>query len=100
MSLSTWLRDYLFIPLGGSRVASPRVYLNLMITMALGGLWHGASWHFMGWGIYQVVLLCGHRAWSPTAANEQQHRRVMRGPSVQFVTLPWPSALVVGARAA
>lgn len=96
MSLSTWLRDYLFIPLGGSRVARPRVYLNLMITMALGGLWHGPSWHFMVWGIYQGVLLCGHRLWSATAANAQLYQRLLRIPSMQLVTRAGTLLLVCG----
>ena len=61
ISLSRWLRDYLFIPLGGSRVPRRVLYRNLMITMALGGLWHGASWHYMFWGVYQGTLLIGHR---------------------------------------
>jgi alginate O-acetyltransferase complex protein AlgI len=64
ISLSRWLRDYLYIPLGGSRRRWPRVCLNLLITMALGGLWHGASWHFMLWGVYQGALLIGQRAWT------------------------------------
>ncbi|HKD75919.1 MAG TPA: MBOAT family O-acyltransferase, partial [Ktedonobacterales bacterium] len=68
ISLSRWLRDYLYIPLGGSRVAPWRIYLNLMITMALGGLWHGASWHFMIWGVYQGALLVGHRLWQQGSA--------------------------------
>ncbi len=63
ISLSRWLRDYLYIPLGGSRRRWPRVCLNLLLTMALGGLWHGASWHFMLWGVYQGALLIGQRAW-------------------------------------
>ncbi len=50
ISLSTWLRDYLYFPLGGSRKGKFRTYLNLMITMLLGGLWHGASWNFVIWG--------------------------------------------------
>ena len=50
ISLSTWLRDYLYIPLGGSRLGSARTYANLMITMLLGGLWHGANWTFVAWG--------------------------------------------------
>lgn len=50
ISLSTWLRDYLYIPLGGNRKGKFRQYLNLMITMLLGGLWHGASWNFVVWG--------------------------------------------------
>jgi alginate O-acetyltransferase complex protein AlgI len=61
ISLSTWLRDYLFIPLGGSRGASLLTYRNLMITMTLGGLWHGASWTFVLWGIYHGLLLVGLR---------------------------------------
>ncbi|MFC1678233.1 MBOAT family O-acyltransferase [Patescibacteria group bacterium] len=50
ISLSTWLRDYLYIPLGGNRKGKTRTYINLMITMLLGGLWHGASWNFVFWG--------------------------------------------------
>jgi D-alanyl-lipoteichoic acid acyltransferase DltB (MBOAT superfamily) len=50
VSLSTWLRDYLYIPLGGNRVSRPRVLFNLMAVMALGGLWHGADWRFALWG--------------------------------------------------
>jgi alginate O-acetyltransferase complex protein AlgI len=63
MSLSSWLRDYLYIPLGGSRKGSARTYLNLMITMALGGLWHGAAWHFVAWGVGQGLALAANRAW-------------------------------------
>ncbi|MBS0195815.1 MAG: MBOAT family protein [Planctomycetes bacterium] len=61
MSLSTWLRDYLYIPLGGGRGSLPRVYFNLMATMVLGGLWHGASANFVLWGFYQGALLCLNR---------------------------------------
>jgi len=50
LSLSTWLRDYLYIPLGGNRKGNVRTYVNLMLTMLLGGLWHGASWNFVVWG--------------------------------------------------
>ncbi len=57
MSLSTWLRDYLFIPLGGSRHGQLKTLRNLMITMFLGGLWHGAQWTFVCWGLYHGVLL-------------------------------------------
>ncbi|HJT78440.1 MAG TPA: MBOAT family O-acyltransferase [Gemmataceae bacterium] len=61
MSLSTWLRDYLFIPLGGSRCSRWRTCLNLMITMTLGGLWHGANWTFVVWGAAHGGLLVVHR---------------------------------------
>jgi alginate O-acetyltransferase complex protein AlgI len=57
VSLSTWLRDYLFIPLGGSRGGRWRTCLNLMATMLLGGLWHGANWTFVFWGFYHGLLL-------------------------------------------
>src|SRR5204863_8725933 len=50
ISLSTWLRDYLYIPLGGSREGERKTYRNLMLTMLLGGLWHGANWTFVVWG--------------------------------------------------
>jgi len=57
ISLSTWLRDYLYIPLGGNRKGVLRTYINLMITMVLGGLWHGASWNFVLWGFMHGVAL-------------------------------------------
>ena len=57
ISLSTWLRDYLFIPLGGSRRGTARTIFNLTVTMFLGGLWHGANWTFVVWGLYHGVLL-------------------------------------------
>jgi D-alanyl-lipoteichoic acid acyltransferase DltB (MBOAT superfamily) len=61
MSLSTWLRDYLYIPLGGSRGSRGRTCLNLFLTMLLGGLWHGAAMHFLLWGAYQGIFLVLHR---------------------------------------
>ncbi len=61
ISLSTWLRDYLYIPLGGNRNGERRTYLNLMITMFLGGLWHGAAWNFVIWGVLHGIYLSIHR---------------------------------------
>ncbi|MBI1272065.1 MBOAT family protein [bacterium] len=61
ISLSTWLRDYLYIPLGGSKCSKWLNYRNLFITMALGGLWHGAGMHFLLWGVYQGVILIAHK---------------------------------------
>ena len=61
ISLSSWLRDYLFIPLGGSRGTRLQTNRNLLVTMALGGLWHGASWNFMVWGVFHGLLLIIHR---------------------------------------
>lgn len=62
ISLSTWLRDYLYISLGGNRHGEWKTYRNLMLTMLLGGLWHGAAWNFVLWGAYQGGLLSVHRA--------------------------------------
>jgi alginate O-acetyltransferase complex protein AlgI len=61
ITLSTWLRDYLYIPLGGSRHGTLATLRNLMLTMLLGGLWHGAQWTFVAWGGYQGALLCLER---------------------------------------
>ena len=61
ISLSTWLRDYLYIPLGGNRGGTLATDRNLMITMLLGGLWHGAAWHFVAWGFYHGSLLIVHK---------------------------------------
>ena len=63
ISLSTWLRDYLYISLGGNRKGKARQYLNLFITMLLGGLWHGASWNFVLWGSMHGVGLALHKMW-------------------------------------
>jgi D-alanyl-lipoteichoic acid acyltransferase DltB (MBOAT superfamily) len=63
LSLSTWLRDYLYRPLGGNRVSKPRVLFNLMTVMVLGGLWHGADWRFAVWGAVHGVALCVSRCW-------------------------------------
>lgn len=62
ISLSTWLRDYLYIPLGGNRSTESKTYRNLILTMVIGGLWHGAAWNFVLWGAYQGLLLAVHRA--------------------------------------
>jgi len=62
ITLSTWLRDYLYIPLGGNRGSRFATYRNLLLTMLLGGLWHGAAWTFVAWGAYHGVLLALHRA--------------------------------------
>jgi len=70
ISLSTWLRDYLYIPLGGSRHGTVATYRNLMLTMFLGGLWHGAGWTFICWGLFHGLVLCAQRALTPSRRNE------------------------------
>jgi len=64
ISLSSWLRDYLYISLGGNRDGAIATYRNLMLTMLLGGLWHGASWNFVVWGFLHGAILVGHRLYT------------------------------------
>ncbi len=71
ISLSTWLRDYLYIPLGGNRGGPVRTVLNLMVTMLLGGLWHGAAWTFVMWGALHGALLVGERFVSRRAGTNR-----------------------------
>jgi D-alanyl-lipoteichoic acid acyltransferase DltB (MBOAT superfamily) len=74
ISLSTWLRDYLYVPLGGNRHGRWNTYRNLMLTMLLGGLWHGASWNFVIWGGYQGALLAIERALGIGDAGQRRLR--------------------------
>jgi alginate O-acetyltransferase complex protein AlgI len=87
ISLSNWLRDYLYIPLGGNRVGSVRVYINLMIVMALGGLWHGASWNFMVWGAAHGAMLCVHRLWARTVGRRITVPPILRPFTISASTL-------------
>jgi alginate O-acetyltransferase complex protein AlgI len=77
ISLSTWLRDYLYIPLGGSRGGAWKTRRNLLITMLLGGLWHGAAWTFVLWGFYQGVLLVLYRPLEPAFAALNRRGRAL-----------------------
>lgn len=87
ISLSTWMREYLYIPLGGNRVASWRVYLNLWIVFLLSGFWHGASWNFVAWGAFHGALLSierfargrGMRPWPALVAIPRTIVLVMLG---------------------
>jgi alginate O-acetyltransferase complex protein AlgI len=63
ISLSSWLRDYLYIPLGGNRKGKARTYINLLLTMLIGGLWHGASWKFVVWGGLHGTMLALEKIW-------------------------------------
>ena len=71
ISLSTWLRDYLYFPLGGSRHGEWKTYRNLIITFLLGGLWHGAGWTFLVWGLYNGVILAVWRRFAPAPATSR-----------------------------
>ena len=79
MTLSRWLRDYLYIPLGGNRKGGLLTYRNLLLTMVLGGLWHGAAWTFVAWGAIHGGGLAIERAlgWRPTSAAAQWFGRIL-----------------------
>ena len=88
MTLSRWLRDYLYIPLGGNRKGRIATYRNLMLTMLLGGLWHGAAWTFVIWGGIHGVGLCVERAlgWRPASRRAQWFGRIL---TFQIVCFAW-----------
>ncbi len=79
ISLSTWLRDYLYISLGGNRGSGLLTYRNLCLTMLLGGLWHGAAWTFVFWGAYQGLLLVVHRLARPWLERIRPTTKLGRG---------------------
>lgn len=86
ISLSTWLRDYVYIPLGGNRSGARGAYRNVMITMLLGGLWHGAGWNFVLWGGVHGVALCVHHAFrAPVGRRGASHS--LLGTSLRVVAL-------------
>ncbi|MBI3268288.1 MAG: MBOAT family protein [Planctomycetes bacterium] len=87
ISLSTWLRDYLYVPLGGNRSGATLTYRNLFLTMLLGGLWHGASWTFVLWGGYHGALLGLTRAWHERREAAAARRAADAPPPLDG----WPS---------
>ncbi len=87
ISLSTWLRDYLYIPLGGSRFGRLLTYRNLLLTMLLGGLWHGASWTFVVWGLIHGVALIFSKLIETTRESISRVERWGRAASGWIVTL-------------
>ena len=94
MTLSVWLRDYLYIPLGGNRHGQTRTLVNLMITMLLGGLWHGANWTFLIWGAIHGAALVVDHLWQRTAAFARigGHRLYLAAAwfiTFHFVCLAW-----------
>ena len=93
MTLSNWLRDYLYIPLGGNRRGTLHTVRNLMVTMVLGGLWHGANWTFLIWGfLHGAALVADHglrqsSCCSPSAEFIGARRGL--GPTFHFVCFAW-----------
>jgi alginate O-acetyltransferase complex protein AlgI len=84
MTLSLWLRDYLYIPLGGNRHGKVKTYRNLMVTMILGGLWHGASWNFVLWGFLHGSALAVNHWW--TRERNGAQKRAAGGPASPWRT--------------
>ncbi len=93
ISLSTWFRDYVYIPLGGSRCGKWRQAANIMITFLLSGLWHGASWNYVVWGAYHGALLVIARfagaAWSPPAAMRRWLRPLQMAGMFVLTSIGW-----------
>ena len=89
LSLSSWIRDYLYIPLGGNRQGNGRTYVNLLLTMSIAGLWHGGdSWNFFLWGAAHGIALCVDRFWT-RAGMPDLPVFVSRIATVLFVFLAW-----------
>ena len=94
ISLSSWIRDYLYIPLGGNRGSATRVALNLIVVMALCGLWHGPAWHFVIWGVWHGLGLAATQGWrqraGQAAAEPGLARRIVGGVlTFHFVCFGW-----------
>ncbi|HHV79794.1 MAG TPA: MBOAT family protein [Firmicutes bacterium] len=78
ITLSTWIRDYLYIPMGGSRNGFTRGLVAVVLSMCISGLWHGASWTFVLWGLYHGLLSAGHRIWEKTLAKRIRGGKLIR----------------------
>jgi alginate O-acetyltransferase complex protein AlgI len=89
ISLSSWLRDYLYVPLGGNRHGAARTYFNLAMVMLLGGLWHGAAWNFVAWGGLHGLLLAVERARGKETWYRQLPRPARIGATFIIVSIAW-----------
>jgi alginate O-acetyltransferase complex protein AlgI len=90
ISLSTWFRDYVFVPLGGSKVSASRRLRNILIVFLLSGLWHGASWHYVVWGAVNGALVAIEGAGSRQRSTPQGMRRLLRAVWIfHLATLCW-----------
>jgi len=92
MTLSNFLRNFLYIPMGGNRKGPVRRYVNLAATMLLGGLWHGASWNFVFWGLLHGFYLSVNHAWS-TFVNRGQEITILTSRG-QSVSCPKPDPVI------
>ena len=94
ITLSTWLMKYVYISLGGNRKGKARTYLNLVLTMVIGGIWHGANWTYIIWGFLHGIALAVHKAWMTlTGSNEKKHGALSNVLSIAvtflFTTFCW-----------
>ena len=87
ITLTSFLRDYLYFPLGGSRLSAPRTYFNILVVFIVCGIWHGATWLFVLWGIIHGLGVCFNRWWKKT--NIRLPRRLSMGLTFIYVTLAW-----------
>lgn len=93
ISLSNWLKEYLYISMGGNRKGQIRTYINLFLTMVIGGLWHGASWNFVLWGALHGLALCIHRIYTKLTQNKFKKNALYKVVSIIltfiFVSFTW-----------
>jgi alginate O-acetyltransferase complex protein AlgI len=89
MSLSSWLREYLYVSLGGNRKGVLRTYINLFLTMLLGGLWHGANWTFVLWGAWHGAILAMERYWEQQFGPSKLPHWIRVAKTMLFVMLGW-----------
>jgi alginate O-acetyltransferase complex protein AlgI len=97
ISLSSWIRDYIYIVLGGNRVGPVRKVLNGLLAFAICGLWHGAGWHFLAWGLYHgagLAVCSGYRRILGTAGDRlaavlARHRVLSWGLTMLYVSIGW-----------
>jgi alginate O-acetyltransferase complex protein AlgI len=94
VSLSSWLQTYLYVPLGGNRYGRWRTYRNLMITMVLGGLWHGAAWTFVTWGAVHGLILGAERALGVQVDDSERVPTLRQWPAVAAAFTVWTLTLV------
>jgi alginate O-acetyltransferase complex protein AlgI len=87
ISLSGWLKEYLYIPLGGNRKGTLRMYINQMITMLFGGLWHGANWTFVLWGALHGIVLCLHKCYSGIVKKIELDGRFIKYLKIPYLLL-------------
>ncbi len=95
ISLSSWLRDYLYVPLGGNRIGRFRTYLNLLITMLLGGLWHGANWTFVFWGAWHGLALALDRFVTGKGRGRQPRPDSQRLPPLLRSLFGWAITMLI-----